>query len=125
MDSYGLTDLIEVGLLQKIQDSFAAATRFHVLTSDALGQPVTRHSHPTPLCALLECETLQRAVGRPLDPEAARAWAATPQQAMGLVNFVDEMTRLNRGMAVYCTADRLGQYVLDSFAEGRRQRRRL
>ena len=89
MDSYGLTDLIEVGLLQKIQDSFAAATRFHVLTSDALGQPVTRHSHPTPLCALLECETLQRAVGRPLDPEAARAWAPTPQQAMGLVNFVE------------------------------------
>jgi len=44
---------------------------------------------------------------------------------LGLVNFVDEMSRLARGMAVYCTADQLGRYVLDSFVAGRRQRRHI
>ena len=42
---------------------------------------------------------------------------------LGLKNFVDEMARLSRGTAVYCNADDLGSYVMDSFVQGRRQRR--
>jgi uncharacterized protein with von Willebrand factor type A (vWA) domain len=43
----------------------------------------------------------------------------------GLRQFVDEMARLSRGIAVYCTAGELGRYVLDSFVDGRRARRLL
>jgi Ca-activated chloride channel family protein len=42
---------------------------------------------------------------------------------LGLVNFVEQMARLNRGVAAYCTAGQLGKFVLDSFAKGRRTRR--
>jgi Ca-activated chloride channel homolog len=42
---------------------------------------------------------------------------------LGLVNFVDQMARHSRGLAVYCTAGQLGGYVLDSFVQGRRSRK--
>lgn len=44
---------------------------------------------------------------------------------LGLVNFVDQMARCNRGLAVYCTAGQLGSYVLDSFVSGRRSRKQV
>jgi Ca-activated chloride channel homolog len=42
---------------------------------------------------------------------------------LGLMNFVDQMARHSRGLAVYCTAGDLGKYVLDSFVSGRRARK--
>lgn len=42
---------------------------------------------------------------------------------LGLMNFVDQMARQARGLAVYCTAGELGSYVLDSFVKGRRSRK--
>jgi uncharacterized protein with von Willebrand factor type A (vWA) domain len=44
---------------------------------------------------------------------------------LGLMNFVDQMARLSRGLAVYCTAGELGHYVLDSFVNGHRSRRHV
>jgi uncharacterized protein with von Willebrand factor type A (vWA) domain len=41
----------------------------------------------------------------------------------GLVNFVGEMARAAQGVAAYCSAEDLGQYVFDSFVGGRRTRR--
>jgi uncharacterized protein with von Willebrand factor type A (vWA) domain len=43
----------------------------------------------------------------------------------GLMNFVDQMAREARGLAVYCTAGELGKYVLDSFVSGRRARKTM
>ncbi len=40
-----------------------------------------------------------------------------------LVNFVEEMARVTKGVAAYCSADDLGKYVFDSFIGGRRQRK--
>jgi uncharacterized protein with von Willebrand factor type A (vWA) domain len=42
---------------------------------------------------------------------------------LGLVNFVEQMARVTRGVAAYCSADDLSKYVFDSFQHGRRQRR--
>jgi uncharacterized protein with von Willebrand factor type A (vWA) domain len=42
---------------------------------------------------------------------------------LGLVNFVEELARVTRGVAAYCSADDLGRYVFDSFVGGRRERR--
>jgi Ca-activated chloride channel homolog len=42
---------------------------------------------------------------------------------LGLMNFVDQMARHSKGLAVYCTAGELGNYVLDSFVSGRRARK--
>lgn len=39
----------------------------------------------------------------------------------GLVNFVDQMTRLNRGRAFYPTADELGHLVLEDYVKGRKK----
>ena len=39
------------------------------------------------------------------------------------MNFVDQMARQSKGVAVYCTAGELGKYVLDSFVTGRRARK--
>jgi Ca-activated chloride channel family protein len=44
---------------------------------------------------------------------------------LGLVNFVDQMARIGQGLAIYCNAGELGGYVLDSFARGRRSRKKL
>ncbi len=44
---------------------------------------------------------------------------------LGLVNFVDQMARTGHGLAVYCNAGELGNYVLDSFVRGRRSRKPL
>lgn len=44
---------------------------------------------------------------------------------LGLMNFVDQMARTGQGVAVYCNAGELGQYVLESFVKGRRSRRTL
>lgn len=41
---------------------------------------------------------------------------------LGLVNFVDQMARTVRGLAIYCKAGELGGYLLDSFVRGRRAR---
>jgi uncharacterized protein with von Willebrand factor type A (vWA) domain len=41
----------------------------------------------------------------------------------GLVNFVEEMARVTRGVAAYCSTDDLGKYVFDSFIGGRRSRK--
>jgi uncharacterized protein with von Willebrand factor type A (vWA) domain len=40
-----------------------------------------------------------------------------------LVNFVEEMALVSRGVAAYCATDDLGKYVIDSFVDGRRTRR--
>ena len=42
---------------------------------------------------------------------------------LGLVNFVEEMARVSKGVAAYCSAEDLGKYVFDSFVGGRRQRK--
>jgi Ca-activated chloride channel family protein len=42
---------------------------------------------------------------------------------LGLVNFVEEMARVSKGVAAYCSADDLGKYVFDSFIGGRRSRK--
>ncbi len=39
-----------------------------------------------------------------------------------LMQFVDEMTRINRGRAFYTTPDKLGQYLLIDFVKGRKKR---
>jgi Ca-activated chloride channel family protein len=44
---------------------------------------------------------------------------------LGLMNFVDQMARTSRGVAVYCTAGQLGNYVLDSFIHGRHSRKQV
>lgn len=44
---------------------------------------------------------------------------------LGLKNFVDQMARTGRGLAVYCNAGELGGSVLDSFVRGRKSRKRL
>jgi uncharacterized protein with von Willebrand factor type A (vWA) domain len=44
---------------------------------------------------------------------------------LGLMNFVDQMARHSRGLAVYCTAGELGKYVLDSFVSGKRARKTM
>ena len=89
MEHAHLTDLIDPAVLQKIQDSFAAATRLHVLTRDAAGQEVTEHAHPTPLCDLIDCEVLHSTFGDPITADAARAWAPTRERPIGIVNFVE------------------------------------
>ena len=40
-----------------------------------------------------------------------------------LVNFVEEMAVVTKGVAAYCSADDLGKYVIDSFVTGRRSRK--
>ncbi len=42
---------------------------------------------------------------------------------LGLVNFVEEMARVSRGVAAYCSTDDVGNLVFDSFVGGRRTRR--
>jgi uncharacterized protein with von Willebrand factor type A (vWA) domain len=42
-----------------------------------------------------------------------------------LRNFVDQMARAGRGLAIYCNAGELGGFVLDSFVRGRRSRKNL
>jgi Ca-activated chloride channel homolog len=42
---------------------------------------------------------------------------------LGLVNFVEEMARVSRGVAAYCSTDDIGNLVFDSFVGGRRKRR--
>lgn len=44
---------------------------------------------------------------------------------LGLMNFVDQMARQSKGVAIYCTASELGNYVLDSFVQGRRARKTI
>jgi len=39
-----------------------------------------------------------------------------------LVNFVDRMTRINRGRAFYSSADKLGEYVLVDYVSNRRKK---
>ena len=39
-----------------------------------------------------------------------------------LMDFIDKMTRINRGRAFYTTPDQLGQYVMVDYLRGRRQR---
>jgi Ca-activated chloride channel family protein len=44
---------------------------------------------------------------------------------LGLMNFVDQMARQSKGVAVYCTAGQLGGTVIDSFVSGRRSRKHV
>ncbi|MBI1829825.1 MAG: VWA domain-containing protein, partial [Planctomycetes bacterium] len=44
---------------------------------------------------------------------------------LGLMNFVDQMAKVSRGLAIYCNAGELGGAVLDSFVRGRRSRKKL
>jgi uncharacterized protein with von Willebrand factor type A (vWA) domain len=39
-----------------------------------------------------------------------------------LVNFVDRMTRINRGRAFYSSSENLGQYVLVDYLNNRKKR---
>lgn len=42
---------------------------------------------------------------------------------LGLVNFVEDLARVTRGVAAYCSAEDIGKFVFDSFLDGRRTRR--
>ena len=42
---------------------------------------------------------------------------------LGLVNFVEEMARVSKGVAAYCSTDEIGNLVFDSFIGGRRTRK--
>jgi uncharacterized protein with von Willebrand factor type A (vWA) domain len=42
---------------------------------------------------------------------------------LGLVNFVEEMARVSKGVAAYCSTDDVGNLVFESFIGGRRTRR--
>jgi Ca-activated chloride channel homolog len=42
---------------------------------------------------------------------------------LGLVNFVEEMARVSKGVAAYCSTDEIGNLVFDSFIGGRKTRR--
>jgi uncharacterized protein with von Willebrand factor type A (vWA) domain len=42
---------------------------------------------------------------------------------LGLVNFVEEMARVSKGVAAYCSTDEIGNLVFESFLGGRRTRR--
>jgi len=88
MQSLRLADLIGVEVLQKIQDSFAAATRLHVVTRDGAGQAVTSPSRPTRLCMLLEGREWQELCGAPLGAEAAIAWAPSDGQPFAIVRLI-------------------------------------
>ncbi|MSQ95971.1 MAG: VWA domain-containing protein [Gemmataceae bacterium] len=44
---------------------------------------------------------------------------------LDLKNFVDQMARIGHGLAIYCNAGELGGFVLDSFVNGRRARKKL
>lgn len=50
MQELNLTDLIDVNLLQKIQDSFSNMTGLAALTTDPDGKPVTKGSSFTDYC---------------------------------------------------------------------------
>ena len=39
-----------------------------------------------------------------------------------IMDFVDRMTRINRGRAFYTTPDRLGEYVLVDYVTNRKKR---
>ena len=39
-----------------------------------------------------------------------------------LMDFVDKMTRINRGRAFYTTPNQLGKYVMVDYLSGRRKR---
>lgn len=43
----------------------------------------------------------------------------------GLVNFVEQMARASRGLAVYCQAGELGRCVVEGFVRGRRTRKNM
>lgn len=43
----------------------------------------------------------------------------------GLVNFVDQMARASRGLAIYCHAGDLGRCVLEGFVRGRHTRKQV
>src|SRR5262249_59809229 len=42
---------------------------------------------------------------------------------LGLVNFVEEMARVSKGVAAYCSTDEIGNLVFESFVGGRHTRR--
>jgi uncharacterized protein with von Willebrand factor type A (vWA) domain len=44
---------------------------------------------------------------------------------LGLVNFVEQMAAVTGGVAAYCSAQDLGNLVIESFTSGRRKRRAL
>lgn len=44
---------------------------------------------------------------------------------LGLVNFVERMAAVSGGTAAYCSADDLGNLVIENFVRGRKQRRTL
>ena len=39
-----------------------------------------------------------------------------------LTDFVDQMTKINRGRAFYATPDRLGEYILVDYVDNKRKR---
>jgi len=43
----------------------------------------------------------------------------------GLVNFVEQMARASRGLAVYCQAGEVGRCVVEGFVRGRRTRKQM
>jgi uncharacterized protein with von Willebrand factor type A (vWA) domain len=42
---------------------------------------------------------------------------------LGLVNFVEEMARVSKGVAAYCSTDEIGNLVFESFVDGRHTKR--
>ena len=89
MESLRLTDLVDADILQRMQDSFAAAMRLRVLIRDGAGQPLTRASEPTRIAELADCATLRHQCGPPLPPEEAKAWAPTADRPFAVVRFTE------------------------------------
>lgn len=44
---------------------------------------------------------------------------------MDWIGFIDQLTRLTRGVAFYCTADDLGAAVMESYLTGKRTKKAL
>ena len=72
-----LAELVDVGVLQRMQDRFAEVTGVSVVIRDLQGRPVTRPSCQNAFCSLMSGFAIRR------DAAAARAtagpWRARPR----------------------------------------------
>ncbi len=57
LGEFELTDLLDLEVLQRMQDGFAAATGVASVITSLAGQPITRPSHSNRLCAEIVCAT--------------------------------------------------------------------
>ena len=55
-----ITDIIDVEILQKIQDSFSAATGLAAVTVDYKGNPITEYSNFSDFCKYIRKDICNR-----------------------------------------------------------------